>query len=42
MKKKIHGIIHLAAQPGVRYSLENPSAYTEANILGFQEIFKFC
>ena len=41
LDEKIHGIIHLAAQPGVRYSLENPSAYTEANILGFQEILNF-
>ena len=28
-------IIHLAAQPGVRYSLENPQAYIDANITGF-------
>ena len=27
-------ILHLAAQPGVRYSLENPLAYVEANVLG--------
>lgn len=28
------GIVHLAAQAGVRYSLENPYAYIEANLLG--------
>jgi UDP-glucuronate 4-epimerase len=27
-------VLHLAAQPGVRYSLENPLAYVEANVLG--------
>ncbi len=26
-------IIHLAAQPGVRYSLENPKAYIDSNII---------
>lgn len=30
----IHTIIHLAAQPGVRYSLENPVAYIDANVKG--------
>jgi len=30
----ITGIIHLAAQPGVRYSLENPYAYVTANVMG--------
>jgi len=28
------GIVHLAAQPGVRYSLENPFAYVTANVMG--------
>jgi UDP-glucuronate 4-epimerase len=27
-------IVHLGAQPGVRYSLENPGAYAEANLIG--------
>ncbi len=31
-------IVHLAAQAGVRYSLENPYAYIEANIIGFLNI----
>ena len=30
----IPGIVHLAAQPGVRYSLENPFAYVTANVMG--------
>jgi UDP-glucuronate 4-epimerase len=32
--KDLRSIIHLAAQAGVRYSLENPYAYIEANVLG--------
>ena len=35
-------IIHLAAQPGVRYSLINPHAYTESNITGFLNILEGC
>jgi UDP-glucuronate 4-epimerase len=30
----ISGIVHLAAQPGVRYSLINPYAYVQANVMG--------
>lgn len=30
----IEGIIHLGAQPGVRYSIENPRAYVESNLVG--------
>src|ERR1700742_2978944 len=30
----LSGIVHLAAQPGVRYSLENPFAYVTANVMG--------
>lgn len=32
--KKFHSIIHLAAQAGVRYSIENPRAYLETNLVG--------
>lgn len=35
-------VIHLAAQAGVRYSLENPHAYTEANLVGFTNILEGC
>ena len=34
-------IIHLAAQAGVRYSLENPRAYIDSNILGTFNILEF-
>ncbi len=33
-------IVHLAAQAGVRYSLENPHAYIDANIIGFLNILE--
>ena len=33
-------IIHLAAQAGVRYSLENPQAYVDANVTGFLNILE--
>ena len=33
-KAPIDNIVHLAAQPGVRYSLENPYAYVTANVMG--------
>jgi UDP-glucuronate 4-epimerase len=36
-----NAIVHLAAQAGVRYSLENPRAYLESNILGFQSVLEF-
>jgi UDP-glucuronate 4-epimerase len=35
-------VVHLAAQPGVRYSLENPRAYTRSNITGFLNILEGC
>ena len=35
-------VIHLAAQAGVRYSLENPLAYVESNIVGFTNIIEAC
>jgi len=41
-KHRFQLVIHLAAQAGVRYSLENPSAYIESNILGFQSILDGC
>ena len=33
-------IIHLAAQPGVRYSLENPHAYADSNLTGFLNVLE--
>jgi len=35
-------VINLAAQAGVRYSLENPHAYIDSNIVGFQNILECC
>lgn len=35
-------VIHLAAQAGVRYSLENPLAYVESNLIGFTNIIEAC
>jgi len=35
-------VIHLAAQAGVRYSLENPHAYIDANLQGFTNILEGC
>lgn len=39
---KIAGIIHLAAQAGVRYSLENPKSYIKSNVEGFLNVLEFC
>ena len=35
-------VIHLAAQAGVRYSLENPAAYVQANLVGFGHVLEGC
>lgn len=35
-------VVHLAAQAGVRYSLTNPHAYIEANLVGFANILEGC
>jgi UDP-glucuronate 4-epimerase len=35
-------VVNLAAQAGVRYSLENPHAYVESNIVGFLNILEAC
>lgn len=35
-------VIHLAAQAGVRYSLTNPSAYIDSNIVGFMNVLEGC
>jgi UDP-glucuronate 4-epimerase len=35
-------VIHLAAQAGVRYSLENPHAYVDSNLVGFVNILEGC
>ena len=35
-------IVHLAAQAGVRYNLENPNSYIESNGLGFMNVLECC
>jgi UDP-glucuronate 4-epimerase len=35
-------VVHLAAQAGVRYSLENPHAYVQSNITGFLHVIEGC
>ncbi len=40
--EKFDRVIHLAAQAGVRYSLENPHAYIDSNIVGFTNILEGC
>ncbi len=35
-------VCHLAAQAGVRYSLENPNAYIDSNVVGFMNILEGC
>jgi len=41
-KEKPDIVIHLAAQAGVRYSLENPYAYLESNLSGFLNVLEGC
>jgi UDP-glucuronate 4-epimerase len=40
--EKPQAVLHLAAQPGVRYSLQNPAAYVESNIVGFANLLECC
>ncbi len=40
--KGFHVVVNLAAQAGVRYSITNPDAYIEANIIGFYNILEAC
>ncbi|WP_148359321.1 NAD-dependent epimerase [Peribacillus simplex] len=39
---KINIVINLAAQAGVRYSIENPDAYIQSNIVGYLNILEMC
>lgn len=41
-KHNFDAVIHLAAQAGVRYSLENPMAYVDSNLVGFVNILECC
>lgn len=42
LEHKPHRVVNLAAQAGVRYSIENPYAYIESNIFGFINILENC
>ena len=41
-EQKFNRVIHLAAQAGVRYSIENPMAYIDANLVGMATILEGC
>ena len=40
--EKFQRVVNLAAQPGVRYSLQNPHAYVNTNIVGFLNVLEGC
>ena len=39
-ERKFDAVMHLAAQAGVRYSIENPGAYIDANLVGFANVIE--
>ena len=41
-KHHFHIVVNLAAQAGVRYSIENPDAYIQSNVIGFYNILEAC
>ncbi len=41
-KHSFDAVVHLAAQAGVRYSLQNPHSYVESNLTGFANILEGC
>jgi UDP-glucuronate 4-epimerase len=41
-KQKFDAVVNLAAQAGVRYSIENPLAYVDTNLVGFAHILEGC
>ena len=41
-EQRFERVIHLAAQAGVRYSIENPLAYADANLIGFVNVLEGC
>ena len=40
--EKVNRVIHLAAQAGVRYSIDNPMAYADSNLVGHLTILEGC
>ena len=41
-KQKPQRVVNLAAQAGVRYSIENPAAYVDSNLVGFSNVLEGC
>lgn len=41
-QERFNRVINLAAQAGVRYSLENPNAYVDSNLVGFANLLESC
>src|SRR5436309_4870976 len=41
-KHRFATVVHLAAQAGVRYSIDNPHAYADANLVGFLNVLEGC
>lgn len=41
-EQRFDRVIHLAAQAGVRYSIENPLAYADSNLIGFVNVLEGC
>jgi UDP-glucuronate 4-epimerase len=41
-QQRPEAVLHLAAQAGVRYSLENPAAYVQTNLVGFANVLECC
>ncbi len=41
-REELDGVVHLAAQAGVRYSIENPHAYMDSNIIGHLNVLEGC
>ena len=41
-EERFDRVIHLAAQAGVRYSLVNPQAYVDSNVVGFMNVLEGC
>ncbi len=41
-RERFQRVIHLAAQAGVRYSLKNPHAYIDSNVVGFMNVLEGC
>jgi UDP-glucuronate 4-epimerase len=41
-QERFQRVVHLAAQAGVRYSIQNPQAYVQSNIIGFLNVIEGC